>query len=88
MDFFMLYRKYEEYPFVGFYRATNPVLLIRDPELVNRVLVKDFKSFRYNEFTVEQDSDILMKNNPFVQRDEAWKNIRQMLTPGLTSGKV
>lgn len=84
----MLYRKYEEYPFVGFYRATRPVLLIRDPDLVNRVLVKDFKSFRYNEFTVDQDSDILMKNNPFVQRDETWKNIRQLLTPGLTSGKV
>lgn len=38
-------------PFVGFFNFTTPYLLIIDPELVKQIMIKDFKSFRNNEFS-------------------------------------
>ncbi|XP_030760090.1 probable cytochrome P450 28d1 [Sitophilus oryzae] len=86
--FFDIYRKYEGYPFVGLFRAKSPCLLVRDPELVQRILVKDFKFFRNNEMYVDRNVDILLGFNPFVLRDQEWKDTRQMLTPGFTSGRL
>ncbi|XP_030760088.1 probable cytochrome P450 28a5 [Sitophilus oryzae] len=83
-----IYRKYEGYPFVGTFRAGTPCLLVRDPELVHRILVKDFKSFRNNEMYVDKDTDTLFNRNPFALRDQEWKDTRQMLTPGFTSGRL
>lgn len=39
-----LYKKTSE-PFVGIYGVLRPMLLVRDPELVRHILVKDFNSF-------------------------------------------
>jgi cytochrome P450 family 6 len=37
-----LYDEFPEEPYVGIYRPLSPILLIRDPELIKQVLVKDF----------------------------------------------
>jgi cytochrome P450 family 6 len=37
---------------IGFYDVTTPYLLVIDPELVKQVLIKDFKHFRNNEFSL------------------------------------
>ncbi|XP_066155879.1 uncharacterized protein [Euwallacea fornicatus] len=83
-----IYRKYDEYPFVGLYKSMTPILLVRDPDFVSKILVKDFKSFRYNEIHLREDSKSLFAQNPFLQRDEKWKQTRQMITPGMSSGKM
>ncbi|XP_076259777.1 putative cytochrome P450 28a5 [Rhynchophorus ferrugineus] len=83
-----IYNKYDKYPFVGIYRATTPCLLVRDPEFVQRILVKDFKSFQNNEMHVEKDVDVLFGRNPFVLRGKEWRDTRQMLSPGYTSGRM
>nr|WDY85988.1 cytochrome P450 347B4 [Pagiophloeus tsushimanus] len=83
-----IYRKYNGYPFVGVFRATTPCLLVRDPEFVNKILVKDHKSFYNNDFYIDKVADPLFGQNPFVLRDQDWKDTRQMLTPGFTSGKM
>ncbi|XP_030753464.1 probable cytochrome P450 28d1 [Sitophilus oryzae] len=83
-----IYRKYEDYPFVGIFKANTPCLLVRDPELSHRILVKDFKFFQNNEIQVNKEVDVLFGHNPFVLRGKEWKDTRQMLTPGLTSGRL
>ncbi|CAG9766537.1 unnamed protein product [Ceutorhynchus assimilis] len=83
-----IYRKYEGYPFAGLFRATKPVLLLRDPDLVHRVLVKDFKSFSNNEMVLDKNTDPIFGRNPFILRGQEWKDTRSMLTPGMTSGKM
>nr|WIT94143.1 cytochrome P450 monooxygenase CYP347E7 [Euwallacea interjectus] len=83
-----IYRKYEGYPFVGLYKSMKPTLLVRDPDFVSKILVKDFKSFRYNEFHLGEDSKSLFAQNPFLQQDEKWKQTRQVITPGMSSGKL
>jgi len=37
-----LYDEFPEEPYVGIYEFLRPVLVIRDPELIKQVLVKDF----------------------------------------------
>jgi hypothetical protein len=41
-----LYDAFPEEPFVGTYELTKPLLIIRDPELIKRVTVKDFSHFQ------------------------------------------
>ena len=37
-----LYDEFPEEPYVGLYQFLSPMLLIRDPELIKQVMVKDF----------------------------------------------
>ena len=37
-----LYDEFPEEPYVGIYQFLSPMLLIRDPELIKQVMVKDF----------------------------------------------
>jgi hypothetical protein len=40
------YDAFPEEPFVGLYEAMNPLIIIRDPELIKHVMVKDFSHFQ------------------------------------------
>jgi hypothetical protein len=40
------YDAFPEERFVGLYEAMNPLILIRDPELIKHVMVKDFSHFQ------------------------------------------
>nr|WET52718.1 cytochrome P450 [Phaedon brassicae] len=83
-----IYRKYEGYPFVGIFRATTPALLVRDPDFVKNVLVKDFKNFHDNDIHIDKEVDPIMGRNPFILKGAEWKTTRVQLTSCFTSGKV
>jgi hypothetical protein len=42
----VFYDAFPEEPFVGTFELTKPMLVIRDPELIKRVTVKDFSHFQ------------------------------------------
>lgn len=73
---------------VGIYLFHTPALLIRDPELIKRVLIRDFNKFsdRYCRSDVLRDP--LGSQNLFLLKNPAWKEIRFKLTPFFTSGKL
>ncbi|XP_046981040.1 cytochrome P450 6k1-like [Schistocerca americana] len=75
-------------PLVGFYIFGRPAVLIRSPELLRSVLVKDFATFadRYN--TSDEQSDPLGTRNLFVIKGPEWKFLRAKLSPTFTSGKM
>ncbi|XP_075152734.1 putative cytochrome P450 6g2 [Haematobia irritans] len=80
--------KAKDKPFVGIYIFYRPALLIRDPELIKRVLIRDFGKFN-NRFSRSDDvQDPLGSQNLFMLRNPAWKDIRFKLTPFFTSGKL
>lgn len=66
----------------------DPCLLIRDPEIIKSIMVKDFTHFINNEIYVDKQLDPLLGANPFVLKNEEWKKTRQMLTPGFAPAKV
>ncbi|XP_043249762.1 cytochrome P450 6k1-like [Colletes gigas] len=74
-------------PCMGFYIFDKPALLIRDPEFVKQVLVKDFEVF-YDRYATSDVSDSIGYANVFQLKNPIWKTIRARLTPIFTTGKL
>ncbi|XP_059225821.1 uncharacterized protein LOC106092109 [Stomoxys calcitrans] len=80
--------KFAGSPVVGVYGLYKPSLLVRDPELIKSMLVRDFDYFR-NRF-----SDMDLRNDPigargiFFTRYSIWKEMRTKLSPLFTSVKL
>ncbi|CAH2237103.1 jg24442 [Pararge aegeria aegeria] len=83
-----LYRKYPEERVVGFFRGTSPELVIRDPDLVKRILVTDFQHFYARGFNTHKTViEPLMKNLFFADGD-LWRLIRQRFGSAFSTGKI
>jgi hypothetical protein len=63
-------RKLDGYKYGGAFKFRQPLLLIRDPEIVKSVLVKDFNSFHDNDVELDPDVDPLFGRNPFLLTGE------------------
>ncbi|KAG7212150.1 hypothetical protein KM043_012492 [Ampulex compressa] len=74
-------------PYMGFYIFDKPVLFVRDPELIKRVLIKDFNHFADRYATPDPD-DRLGYANLLMIKNPAWRILRTKLTPIYTSGKL
>lgn len=83
-----LYWKLEGHKLGGIFKFRQPVLLLRDPEIIKTVVVKDFSSFQDNDFHSNVNIDPLFGRNPFVLRGHIWKESRSKLTPAFTSVKL
>ncbi|CAG9823199.1 unnamed protein product [Phaedon cochleariae] len=83
-----IYRKYEGYPFVGVFKSIIPVLLVRDPDLIKCITLKDFPSFQNNDIFADKSIDPIFARNPFALRGNEWKTKRAQLTNCFSSGKI
>lgn len=82
-----LYAQAKGLPYMGFYVFDKPFILIRDPELVKHVLVKDFNYFS-DRYATPDLNDRLGYANLFMMKNPGWKVLRSKLTPIFTSGKL
>lgn len=84
--------------FSDFYRSTNeklygffifrrPYVVVRDPELIKSILVKDFQHFSNRSGGISK-TDIVGTGNLFTLKNPHWKVLRSKLTPVFTSGKM
>ncbi|XP_065214987.1 probable cytochrome P450 6a23 [Planococcus citri] len=83
---FDMYNQLAPHRFGGMFVGTKKTVLIRDPELIRTILVKDFSYFQ-NRHLKSNKSDILSQNL-FMMRGEEWKNLRIKMTSTFTSGKM
>ncbi|KAK0072517.1 hypothetical protein PV325_011256 [Microctonus aethiopoides] len=72
---------------MGLYLFDKPALLVRDPELIKNVLVRDFNYFQ-DRYVCASPDDKIGSANLFVNKNPAWKTLRSKITPIYTSGKV
>lgn len=63
-----------------------PVIVIRDPDLVQRIMVKDFAHF-YDRPAPRVSNDPTSQNL-FNLRSRTWRALRQKITPTFSSGKL
>jgi cytochrome P450 family 6 len=82
-----LYNQFEGERYGGIHQARTPVLLIRDPDLMKQILVKDFAYFpgKGNRPDLKEDP---LSYHLFNLEGEAWRYIRTKLTPAFTPGKL
>lgn len=82
-----IYRQLAGHRYGGFYQLRTPFLMVREPELVNRVLVRDAAHFVDHGF----DTDLRhnpMSNNLFFMEGTRWQTMRSKLSPAFTSSKL
>lgn len=82
------YWRYPNEKVVGFYRSLKPELLIRDPELVKRILIQDFAFFHSRGMLPDKKDVQPLLRNLFTVEGDYWKLVRQRMTPTFTSGKL
>lgn len=83
-----IYNAFPNEKVVGAFKFRAPALLIRDPDLVHKILVTDFNSFRNNDIELDEDIDPILGKNIFVKKDDIWKKNRALITPAFTSNKI
>lgn len=83
-----MYKKYPNEKVVGFYRGMSPELVIRDPEIVKRILVTDFQYFYARGFNPHKKVIEPLLKNLFFADGDLWKLIRQRFTPAFSTGKL
>lgn len=81
-----LYITYDT-PVVGFFTFDEPALLIRDPQIVKQILVKDFHHFQ-DRVIYQPEHNKMFSNLLFVMKNPDWKSVRAKLTPVFTSAKI
>ncbi|KAK5646917.1 hypothetical protein RI129_005381 [Pyrocoelia pectoralis] len=72
----------------GIYVLNKPVLVVRDPTLIKRILVKDFRYFHNRSVMSDEECDALVSNMLFFSKSPEWKYIRNKMTPIFTTGKM
>ncbi|CAH0403327.1 unnamed protein product [Chilo suppressalis] len=88
-DFFVdIYRRYPEERFVGVYMSNDPILIVRDPKDVQRVLISDFHNFYPRGVLKHQDEPDPLVKHLFALDGDLWKLLRQRMTPAFTTGKL
>lgn len=73
--------------YIGLYAMTSPVLLLRDPELIKSVLVKNFDAFHDRPVFTDFHKNLITQNM-FALKGNKWRDIRRLLNPSFTSGKM
>lgn len=82
-----LYEISKEHKLVGLYFFYRPGLMINDPELIQKVLVKDFNHFTDHGLYVDEKHDPL-SGHLFSLSGDKWKSLRAKLTPLFSPGKL
>ncbi|XP_043282965.1 cytochrome P450 6k1-like [Venturia canescens] len=90
---FLLGRLYseakEDDAFIGVYILHQPFLLLRSPDLIKKILVKDFAAFPNRFFASPRDStDLVGSRGLFSIHNPEWRYLRTKLSPTFTTGKL
>ncbi|XP_072930668.1 cytochrome P450 6B2-like [Epargyreus clarus] len=83
-----IYNKYPTEKVVGFFKRTEPQLVIRDPDIAKQILSTDFHYFYNRGLTHERTGIEPLFRNIFFADGDVWRLLRQRLTPAFTSGKL
>ncbi|XP_028026384.1 cytochrome P450 6B7-like isoform X2 [Bombyx mandarina] len=82
-----LYNKYPNEKVVGYYRGTEPELIVRDLDIAKNILIGDFVYFHHRGLGRNTDLEPLLRNLFHVDGD-AWKLLRKRLTAAFTTAKL
>lgn len=82
-----VYNEIGNRPFCGVYSVKTPILVIKDPKLIKRIMTKDFNHFTDHGWFTNPKHEPLI-NNLFHMQGDVWKKMRATLAPAFSSGKM
>jgi cytochrome P450 family 9 len=66
----------------------KPALIVKDPNFIKKITIKDFDHFVNRDANYDVDTDRLLSKSVLVLRDQKWRDMRTMLSPIYTSAKM
>uniref|UniRef100_A0A182R2X8 Cytochrome P450 n=1 Tax=Anopheles funestus TaxID=62324 RepID=A0A182R2X8_ANOFN len=72
----------------GISKLMTPTLVLRDPELIKQVLVKDAAFFLNRSMSTDSHGDPIGYYNLLMIKNPPWKQLRSYLTPSLSLSKI
>ncbi|XP_063917833.1 cytochrome P450 9e2-like [Zophobas morio] len=84
----MVYNMHPNTRYSGFYQFLLPTLVLKDPELIKQITVKDFDHFVDHQPFIPEDSDPLWSSNLLALTGKRWREMRATLSPAFTSSKM
>lgn len=82
-----MYDDYKDEPMIGMLGGRVPILIIKDPELIKDVLIKDFNKFADRGIKLHEKVNPLSAHL-FSLEPKRWRPLRKHLSPVFTSGKL
>jgi len=82
-----LYNTYKSDRMIGIFARKSPVLVIKDPDLIKDVLIKDFSVFATRGFPTFKKAEPLSQHLVALE-PKRWRPLRTKLSPVFTSGKL
>ena len=68
----------------GLFEFRRPVVLIKDPQIIKQLTVKDFDHFTDHRVVITEDMDPLFGKTLLNLRGQKWKDMRATLSPAFT----
>lgn len=73
---------------VGIYDNNTPAFMVRDPEIIKKIAVKDFDHFANHRTFLDPESSGLSGLSLFLMQNQKWKDMRSTLSPAFTGTKI
>ncbi|XP_029170340.1 cytochrome P450 9e2-like isoform X2 [Nylanderia fulva] len=82
------YNLHPDAKYVGMFDLLNPVVMLRDPDLIKSIALKNFDLFPDHRTLIEEHQDPLFGRNLFFLKGQRWRQVRPLLSPAFTSSKM
>ncbi|XP_025263422.1 probable cytochrome P450 6a13 [Camponotus floridanus] len=87
-DYLMeLYNEYKNESMIGIFNRKTPILIVKNPDLIKDILIKDFSKFADRGLPVSEKADPLSQHLIALE-PKRWRPLRIKLSPVFTSGKL
>jgi cytochrome P450 family 9 len=83
-----IYKSHPNNKFLGVFEFRNPLVMIRDPDLIKQITVKDFEHFLDHRVIIDETIEPLFGKNLVSLSGDEWKNMRNILSPAFTGSKI
>ncbi|EFN81691.1 Probable cytochrome P450 6a14 [Harpegnathos saltator] len=82
-----IYHYYKNETMIGIFARRTPILIVKDPDLIKDILIKDFSNFADRGLTTHKKAEPLSQHL-FLLEPKRWRPLRIRLSPVFTSGKL
>lgn len=87
----VVYEQYFSFPgtrYIGLYQFWFPMFLVKDPDLIKLMTVKDFDHFSDHVQFIPENLEPLWEKNLLALNGQKWKDMRATLSPSFTGSKM
>ncbi|XP_043480616.1 cytochrome P450 9e2-like [Leptopilina heterotoma] len=83
-----IYNSFPNAKYFGMMDIHTPIAVLRDPDLIKEICVKNFDNFLDHQAFIDETMDPIFGKNVFSLKGERWREVRNTLSPSFTATKM